>query len=212
MRRGGVNESVVFIEASRLHLRRLFLLVQNIKILVEHHDRSLSDHDKESERLVPLDLFHLGGLGEGHLIEHLASGQIIEEDAVVGVDQDPAKGCRVDHLHLGQALLVDLHLLDVRTVQVADSHLPVHIKDTNLVFRNENGSKGVITSLLKVAAGRLQVLGEFIDDKAARFSIEVQDDIMRILVEVVVIDGLGLVEENLLTVGVHSRHQGLLVG
>jgi len=56
-----------------------------------------------------------------------------------------------------------------------------------------------------LAVGLLKILGEIINHEARVVSVEVEEDVVRGLVEVVVVDRFGLVEEYLLAVCIHCR-------
>lgn len=53
---------------------------------------------------------------------------------------------------------------------------------------------------------------EFVDQEATAFGIKIKNDVMRRLVEVVVVDRLRLIHENLFTICIHGSHDGLVFG
>lgn len=55
---------------------------------------------------------------------------------------------RIDHLNFGQALFIHDELFEAGGINIADCQFSIHVEHTNLVFRNKDGSKSIVTSFL----------------------------------------------------------------
>ena len=134
MRRGRIDEGVVFVEAAAFNSRALLLLVQELKVLCKHHDRCLSDNNKMTKILSPLDLLHICTLSQSEFLKNFLGGEIIQENRVVSTNNDLSEWSWVDHIDLVETFLIKLKLFDIRSIEVANRQLTIHVKNANLIL------------------------------------------------------------------------------
>jgi len=210
--RGTVDKSVVFVKTSTFDFRSFFEAVEEFKLLGHHVNLFGSNDHKVAHRRAPVNLLHNRSFRQGHLVNNLPRGEVVHENTVVGVDQDLPERSRIKLFNFGQSLFVEADLLNVTSVKVTNSNLSIHVQDTNLVLRQEDSSESVVPSLLQTTVNPVEILVEVINNKARILAVKVEDERMRGLVPVVVVDGLGLVQKHLLRIRVDSREKTLLLG
>ena len=121
MGRSRINECIIFVKASTLYFGTFLLLVQQFKILCQHHELSLRYyHEVRPVVSGPDNLFDDCSFSQAYFVEGLSRCEVVEEDCVFGLHNDFAHGCWVNHFNSVDALLVDRDLLDVSTIKIAD--------------------------------------------------------------------------------------------
>lgn len=146
MGRGGVDIAIGLVEAARLYLGRLLLVVDDRQIPINQVDAGLSNDDTVRERGMPLDPTHLR---DTQLVKDSFGAEVVQEESVVGADEDFSEGGREDALNLGEAFLDDGPFARVAAVKAAHEHLTsVAVKRADAVFADEAAAERVFTTFL----------------------------------------------------------------
>ena len=205
---GAVDEGVLLVEAAALDLARLLLLVDDGERAVEAVDARLGDHDAVAEGGVPLDAAHVR---HAQLVDDALGAQVVEEESVVGGDEDFAERRREDHVDLGEALLDDGPLARVRAVEAGHEYLAAAaVQRADTVLADENAGESVLSALLQSATGLSQIFIKRQQDELSAFDVKVEDEVMTTLIKAVVVDMRRLVEQDLLSCRLDRGHDLLV--
>lgn len=207
--RGGVDERVLLIEAARLDLARLLLLVDHLEVLVENVDASLGNEDAVGKLVVPLDATHIG---HTQLVNNSLRVQVVHEEGVVGADEDFAEWGREDVVDLREAFLHDLPLSRVRPVETAhEDFASVAVQRADPILADEDAGGDVFSTLFEDATRLSQIFVEGQKHELTTLDVEVEQKVVSALVKPIVVDIRGLVQEDLLAGGLNRRHHLLVL-
>lgn len=158
---------------------------------------------------MPLNPTHLR---DTQFVKDSLGTEVVQEESVIGADEDFPKGSWEDVLDLGEAFLDDGPLARIASIKAAHEHLTcVAVKRADAILADEAAAERVFTTFLKGASGLIQILVEGKEDELTALDIEIENEVVAALIEAVVVDARGLVKEHLLASGLNRRHHLLIL-